>query len=136
MGLDFPGLFLMREGINMDLKLANRSILNLLELAGAKGEYIETELRHRKIGKTTALIQYAKENGYTVLVGNGTEAKYLEKEFGYRLIKSINSHSLEGLPFFVFDESVTKEQVQELKENGQVVLTGFLKNDDFYGERG
>lgn len=47
----------------MKLQLANRSIYNCLELA-AKREYIEIELRHRKLGKTTALIQFAKENGY------------------------------------------------------------------------
>lgn len=116
----------------MKLELANRSILNLLEIAAAKGEYIDVQLKNRKLGKTKALIQFAKENDYTVLVGSVTEAKFLIKEYGYRSIKSVNSYTLEGFSFFVFDESVTKKQVDTLRKNGKIVLTGFARIEGFY----
>ncbi|API92708.1 MULTISPECIES: hypothetical protein [unclassified Virgibacillus] len=115
----------------MKLQLANRSIYNCLELAAAKNEYIETELRHRKLGKTTALIQFAKENGYVVLVGSVNEADFLTKELGYRF-KSINSRTLDGFPPFVFDESVTRKQIEKIKESGHIIITGFIRSEDFY----
>lgn len=118
----------------MKLQLANRSIYNCLELAAAKREYIEIELRHRKLGKTTALIQFAKENGYVVLVGSVAEAKVLIREYGYRLIKSINSN-LDGYPFFVFDETAPREKIEAMKEDGQIIITGFLRAEDFCGEQ-
>lgn len=117
------------------MKLANRSIYNLLELASAKKETITTTINHRKLGKTKALIQFAKDNKYYVLTGNETIAKLIKKEYGYRQVKGIDS-MLDGLgPFFVFDECCPIEKIEKLKESGFIILTGFEKDKDFYKGR-
>jgi len=113
----------------MEIKLANRSLYNLLEIAAERKEPIMTKLNHRKLGKTKVLIEFAKDNNYTVLVGNGTIAKMLIKEYGYRQIKSIKSN-LDGYVHFVFDECCAKEDIDLLLEGKQLVLTGFQKSDE------
>lgn len=118
----------------MEIKLANRSLYNLLEVAAERKEPIITKLNHRKLGKTKALIEFARDNNYTVLVGNGTIAKMLIKEYGYRQIRSINSN-IEGIMYFVFDECCAKEDISKLVNGGNLVLTGFQKSDDYYPER-
>lgn len=119
--------------IVLEIKLANRSLYNLLEVAAERKEPIITEINHRKLGKTKALIEFARDNNYTVLVGNGTIAKMLIKEYGYRQIKSIKSN-VESYMYFVYDECCHKEDISKLVNGGQLVLTGFQKNDDFYPE--
>lgn len=115
--------------------MANRSIYNLLELASAKKETITTTINHRKLGKTKALIQFAEDNKFCVLVGSRTIAKHLIKEYGYRQIRSLNS-TIDGLgPFFVFDECCPIEKIEKLKDSGLIVLTGFEKDKDFYKGR-
>lgn len=118
----------------MEMKLAHRSLYNLLEIAAERKEPIITELKHRRLGKSKALIDFARDNNYTVLVGNGTIAKYFIKEYGYRNIKSINSN-LDGHKGFVYDECCSKKEISALIKSGQLVLTGFQKSDNFYPER-
>lgn len=118
----------------MKLQLAYRSIYNYLELAAAKGEIIQTELKHRKLGKTKALIQFAKDNDYTVLVGSGAIAEFLIKEHGYRNIRTIKSKALDGHKGFVFDQCCSREDVKKLKDEGQPIITGFLDVENFYAE--
>lgn len=116
----------------MKLYLANRSIYNLLELAAAKREFIETELRHRKIGKTKALIEFAKDNNYTVLVGSNKIARMFMREYNYREIRTIKSKVLDGVKGFVFDECCSKEDIEKMISSGQHIITGFFKSPDFY----
>lgn len=116
----------------MKLHLANRSIYNCLELSAAKHDYIETEIRHRKIGKTKALIEFAKDNNYTVLVGSTRIAKMLVREYGYHDIKTIKSKVLDGHKGFVFDECCSREDVERMIMSKQPIITGFLKATDFY----
>lgn len=117
----------------MEIKLAHRSLYNLLEVAAAKREPIITELKHRRLGKTKALINFASDNDYTVLVGSGTIAKMLIKEYGYRQIKSINSN-LDGYMHFIYDECCAKEDINVLLRDKQLIITGFQKSDNFYPE--
>lgn len=118
----------------LEIKLAHRSLYNLLEIAAERKEPIITKINHRKLGKTKALIEFARDNNYTVLVGNGPIAKMLIKEYGYRDIKSIKSN-LDGIMYFVYDECCPKEYISKLVSGGQLVLTGFQKSDNFYYER-
>lgn len=118
----------------MEIKLANRSLYNLLEIAAERREPIITKMNHRKLGKTKALIEFARDNKYTVLVGSGTIAKMLIKEYGYRDIKSIKSN-LDGYRNFVFDECCPIEIVEKMMKHGGIILTGFQKSVNFYSER-
>lgn len=118
----------------MNFELANRSILNLLELASLKKEWIYTESRHRKLGKTKALIQFAKENDYLVVVPNNMVAKMYRRVHGYERVRSVRSTLWDGTPPIVFDEGCTKEQIESLDKFGVTVVTGFMKRNDFYDE--
>lgn len=114
------------------MELAFRSIYNVLEVSAERKQIINTTISHRKIGKTKALIQFAKDNDYCVLVGSKIIAKALIKEYGYKKIRSINSACLDGLPPFVFDECCPREKIEQMKKNGHIILTGFAKKDSFY----
>ncbi|WP_339161789.1 hypothetical protein [Siminovitchia sp. FSL W7-1587] len=116
----------------MELRLANRTIYNLLEIAALKDEYIRTLINHRKIGKTSALVQFAKDNGYFVLVGSTAIAKFLIREHDYKNIRTVNSIALDGIPGFVFDECCPIDRINQLKEKGFNIVTGFVKDEDFY----
>ena len=118
----------------MEIKLARRSLQNLLEIAAGKRELIVTELKHRKLGKTKALVDFARDNGYTVLVGSGTIARLLIKEYGYRHVVSVQSKVLDGHKGFVFDECCSKEAIERMRDVGQPVITGFQKCESFYSE--
>lgn len=116
----------------MEIKLAHRSLYNLLEIGAEKRELIVTELKHRRLGKTKALIDFARDNGYTVLVGNGTIAKMLIREYGYRRIRSVQSNTLDGHKGFVCDECCSKESIDKMILDGHPIFTGFQKHKSFY----
>src|SRR5699024_8523561 len=102
-----------------------RSLYKTLEISAERREPILTEIKHRKLGKTTALIEFAKDNGYTVLVGSNEIARHLSKEHSYEWIKSIRSKCLYGHKGFVFDECCPTEIIEKMMQEGQPILTGF-----------
>lgn len=113
--------------VSLKLQLANRSILQCLELAAERSELIETLIpHHRKLGKSRALVQFAKDNNYTIIVHSGIAAKYLAQEYGYKNIKSINSKGLDGIKECVIEEMITEEDLKKLQELGCTVVTGFM----------
>lgn len=115
----------------MKMHLANRSIYNLLELAAAKGGLIEVSIRHRGIGKTKALVEYANDNGFYVLVQNNDQARVLSKEYGCKRVKSING-VLDGIRHVVVDETITRGQIAKAKAAGLFIVTGFVREENFY----
>lgn len=68
----------------MRLHLSDKTIYENLKIAGNRGEFITVELYHRLLGKTTALIQFAKDNDYVVLVQSEAMAKYLKRDHEYK----------------------------------------------------
>lgn len=112
----------------MKLELANRSILNCIELAAEKGEFIYTSHYQRRLGKTRALIQFAKENGYIVLVHNRIFARQLQKEYEYKHIMEIDYRptNFAGIGPCVFDEGCSPAHINELIRNGVKIITGFM----------
>jgi hypothetical protein len=96
----------------------------LLELGARLGVLINTHSM-RGIGKTTALIEFAKKNDYLVVHLN---ASILSKEFNYKKIWNPNvlvSTNHQGMTNknIVIDEGVTN--LQELKDAGFNIITGF-----------
>jgi hypothetical protein len=112
----------------LNLELANRSILNCLELAAEKGEFIYTRRDQRRLGKSKALIQFAKENGYVVLVHSQIVAREFKKRYEYQFIKEIDypNRYLDGLGPFVFDEGCSPAHINELTRHGFKIITGFM----------
>lgn len=110
----------------MELLLAHRSIYNLLEIASVKKEDIKVTTNHRRLGKTKALMEFAKDNNYYVLVGNERIAELFKKQFKYKKIKSINSN-LDGLGYFVYDECCDTKKIEKLKNSGIGILTGYFR---------
>lgn len=117
----------------MRLHLSDKTIYENLETAARNNSFLTTELRHRTLGKTTALIQFAKQRGYTVLVPNKTMVKHLINEHGYERIDCVNSLFLDGERNYVFDEGVTEEDIDRLTRiKGINIITGFMKSNRFY----
>jgi len=124
-----PEKFIAGELQAVDLILSDKSIYE--SLVSVKDNRVLISVRQgqqRAIGKTTALIKFAKENGYTVLVGNNAIAKMLAKHFKYNNIRSINS-VLDGLGGVVVDECCPCDLVQKLVNRGHLLVTGFVKQD-------
>lgn len=116
----------------MELQLAHRSIFNSLELAARTGELINTNRKNRKLGKTTALVEFARLNDYTILTPNSGVAKLINKYFGYKKVKSIKSYTLDALPGVVIEEGCTSEDIQSIKNQGINIITGFLFDDTVF----
>jgi AAA+ ATPase superfamily predicted ATPase len=78
----------------------------------------------RGIGKTTALIRFAKEFGYGVVIANGGLVNYFRDEFMYEDIYGEKSQMVRGISKpIVFDEGV---DYKKLKKEGYDVITGFV----------
>jgi predicted AAA+ superfamily ATPase len=77
----------------------------------------------RGIGKTTALIQLAKEFGFIVVVKSHILAHYLRDEFEYDYIFG-EKDNITGLgKSIVFDEGV---DYKKLKKDGYKIVTGLV----------
>ncbi|AEZ50477.1 hypothetical protein F400_gp030 [Bacillus phage BCD7] len=79
----------------------------------------------RQTGKTTALIEYAKEKGYAVVIWNKHHAKFLRDEFQYEHIFGQEDLKLKrgyGITNVVTDEKVDTGKVWQ---DGFYVVTGY-----------
>jgi hypothetical protein len=117
----------------MNLQLANRNIRTTLEIASVKNEFIYVRTNQRGIGKTRALIEFAKENNYTVIVPHPFLVKIYIQEYGYNNIRNVNRkwrdgelQNLDGVGPLVFEEGVEEKTIKELIKSGHAVVTGYL----------
>lgn len=115
----------------MKLDLSKRSIKDTLELAAKNGEHILTRSLQRMIGKTTALIEFAKEHNYIVTVNHEAIANGLRSDFDYKHIVGIDRinelNILDGCSKeIVFDECCNPERIKQLVNQGFKVVTGFI----------
>ncbi|MED3440308.1 hypothetical protein P4393_12655 [Bacillus subtilis] len=113
-----------------------------LNLFPATKDYIKEELKksaivrkpisvseyyHRGVGKTTALIEFAKEMGLVAVVAHKSTAKYLRESFKYESIYTASDlNNLRGtgddLKMVVYDEGVDPASFPKQS----IVLTGFV----------
>ncbi|AFU14600.1 Putative oxidoreductase [Bacillus thuringiensis MC28] len=117
----------------MKLNLSQRNIKECLELATRRGEHVLTNRYQRMIGKTTALIEFAKENNYIAIVNCDAIANELRFEFNYEKIIGIDRHHRlhklsEDSNAIVFDECCKPEQIEQLVNLGFKVITGFVND--------
>lgn len=111
----------------MELNLSFISISELLEKAAESNEIIYTRSNQRLLGKTTALIQFARENNSPVLMHDPRIAKdYQELHPDLTFICYENEIALDGLTNVVCDEGVPLSVVERLHGLGQL-LTGFVR---------
>ncbi|WP_456270488.1 hypothetical protein M1E15_07670 [Bacillus sp. JZ76] len=111
----------------MDLNLSYMSISDLLEKAAESNEIIYTRSNQRLLGKTSALIQFARKNNSPVLMHDPRIAKdYQELHPDLTFISYENEIALDGLTNVVCDEGVPLSVVERLHGLGQL-LTGFVR---------
>lgn len=111
----------------MELNLSYMSISELLEKAAENNEIIYTRSNQRLLGKTTALIQFARENNSPILMHDSRVAKdYQELHPDLTFISYENEIAIDGLTNVVCDEGVPLCVVERLHGLGQL-LTGFAR---------
>ncbi|WJJ55309.1 hypothetical protein QB910_000065 [Dabrowskivirus KKP3916] len=99
----------------------------LLYKAAIRRELIETNTAHRKLGKTSALIEFARENQLTVVVYDYNTAQELDWLYPSVEIYSDNQAALFAHKrFVVVDEFV---DIEKLERYGMTIVTGFLHNN-------
>ncbi|MED1742217.1 hypothetical protein P4U97_22440 [Bacillus swezeyi] len=113
-----------------ELNLAHASILELLEKAAEKNELIHVRARQRRVGKTSALIQFARENNYTILTKKTMERSYQQRHPDLNIIGYVDGSELDGLSNVVCDEGIPKDAVKRLHKLG-ILLTGYILENDY-----
>lgn len=101
----------------------NKAIVRTLEKGAILKELIEIAEFQRGIGKTTALIEFAINYNFGVVVKNKYTAKYFRESFKYPYIFSVNEIKRGMSPIkVVVDEGV---DLNKVNETGLEVVTGF-----------
>ncbi|WP_424163335.1 hypothetical protein ACPA1T_09510 [Bacillus amyloliquefaciens] len=111
-----------------ELNLSCMSISELLEKAAENNEIIDVRSSQRRLGKTTSLIQFARENNCTILM-NRIAYDYQKKNPDVRIISYTDEVALDGLTNIVCDEGVPLDIIKGLQRLGKL-LTGFVLKAD------
>ena len=108
------------------IKVTSQEIENTLWQAGVRREPITVTLYDRAKGKTTALINFAKEFCFNVIVPFDYMRESLVHEHGYQNIYTVAELKMSTVPYrpIVFDEGV---DYQTLEESKYEVVTGFIR---------
>ncbi|MDS9998627.1 hypothetical protein [Bacillus atrophaeus] len=114
-----------------DLNLAYMSISDLLEKAAEKNELIYILPEQKKIGKTSALIQYARDNHCRVLMDKLAAIHNQRIHPDIEFIPYEDGSELDGYENVVCDEGVPFDAVKRLHELGHI-LTGFISKETLY----
>lgn len=109
----------------MRLEDDHKSLEYLLEEAALLREPIIVNKNHRRIGKTTALVNFARKHGYTVLVGRASIAREIKNHFRYSKVEYARKHLLDGHKGFVYDECCPSDLLDYLKNIRRDIITGF-----------
>ncbi|MED1817341.1 MULTISPECIES: hypothetical protein [Bacillus] len=114
--------------MSFELNLAHTSILELLEKAAEKNELIYVRARQRCVGKTTALLEFARNNNYPVLTRREIARCYQLEHPDLNIIGYVDGSEVDGLYNVVCDEGIPKDAVKRLHKLG-VLLTGFVREE-------
>ncbi|WP_434174065.1 hypothetical protein [Bacillus paralicheniformis] len=114
--------------MSFELNLAHTSILELLEKAAEKNELIYVRARQRCVGKTTALLEFARKNNYPVLTKREIARCYQVEHPDLNIIGYVDGSEVDGLYNVVCDEGIPKDAVKRLHKLG-VLLTGFVREE-------
>ncbi|MEC5235511.1 hypothetical protein P9C88_20955 [Bacillus licheniformis] len=115
--------------MSFELNLAHMSISDLLEKAAEKNELIFVRSQQRRLGKTTALLEFARKNNYPVLTRKEVASFYQLEHPDLNIIGYVDGSEVDGLYNVVFDEGVPRDAVKRLYKLG-ILLTGFVHVDE------
>lgn len=115
--------------MSFELNLAHMSISDLLEKAADKNELIFVRAQQRRLGKTTALLEFARKNNYPVLTRKEVASFYQLEHPDLNIIGYVDGSEVDGLYNVVFDEGVPRDAVKRLYKFG-ILLTGFVRVDE------
>ncbi|MDY7043710.1 hypothetical protein RVS70_05775 [Virgibacillus sp. M23] len=123
----------------MKLEFDNRQTIEMLKQNLIRGAILREPIyvteKHRGCGKTTALIDFAKEFDFTVIV-NEHLVKMIKQDFNYHKITSFDhfnhtTRHLIGHPKnekFVHDEGISTDKINQLKNMYNLdIITGFSR---------
>ncbi len=120
--------------MNLDIASATIPVFKKALIKGAiLREPVPTNRQYRGLGKTTALIEFAKEHFLTVIVHSDTIAKSLINIHGYTKIVSIDSLYYSGYKLgekYVFDEQVNEGKLYSFVPKNSVV-TGYIMRGEY-----
>lgn len=105
-------------------------LLESLDKAARNKSFVETAPHHRNIGKTTAVIEYARQIDATAIVPNFSRVKDLATEHNYsKIVRAEDVPYLIGGKF-VYDEEVDLDKIVKAldgKSDRFNFVTGFKK---------
>lgn len=81
----------------------------------------------RGIGKTKALVDFAKKSNYVIVTGLEAQAESIRKQFDYKEV--VSQYQLRGKEAkkLVLDETADFAQIKEFKNQ---IITGYVRNND------
>lgn len=110
--------------LKVDINIADYikdALIKALEDASKNKQLIQVHEYMRQIGKTTALIEFAKKHDYYVVTHNATIARELSLKFNYAKVTG-SLMNLRGVKGVVVDENVDASRLYDMGIN---VVTGF-----------
>ncbi|PAD57566.1 hypothetical protein [Bacillus sonorensis] len=117
--------------MSFELNLAHMSISDLLEKAAEKKELIYIQPEQKKIGKTSALIQFARENHCPILMNEIAALDYQRIHPDLNIIGYVDGSELDGLNNVICDEGIPFDAVKRLYRLGHII-TGFISKETLY----
>lgn len=133
-GLNLKQVEIISKGEDKTMMIPQKEMVDalvaILERAAIRREFVELPTETRCIGKTTALIEFAKKHRFAVIVGNEPIANALRKEYKYDFIYSQNQMSFYGISIdnkparFVVDECVDHDKIKPIIDR-DLVVTGY-----------
>lgn len=103
----------------------SNKLQELLEKGKELGVLINTH-QFRCMGKTYALIEFAKKNNYVVVMPNAITLKFFKEKYNYNNIVSISAIStMENHNGYVLDEGINIQTFKKMYPNAKVITGWF-----------
>ncbi|WP_303752595.1 oxidoreductase [Bacillus velezensis] len=120
------------------LNLAKFSILELLEKAAVDRELVYVRAGQRCLGKTTALIEFARKYDCEILVQRNMLGYYKTEHPDVKVRSHLSEKWVTASDRFVCDEGVPQDAIDALRRGGNLI-TGFVRvsdplRDSFYDQ--
>ncbi|XOT28935.1 oxidoreductase [Bacillus subtilis subsp. subtilis] len=116
------------------LNLAKSSIFDTLEQAAVESELVYVRAGQRCLGKTTALIEFARKYDCEIMVHHTMLAYYKTEHPDVKVRSHLSEKWVTPSDRFVCDEGVPQDVIDALRRGGNLI-TGFVRVKDSFGDR-